>query len=579
MRVLLLLLLPLGFVSLAALGCTRPQPDSRISPNDEEKAGPPWFEDVTDRLGINFIQDPGPLDGTYPEPQIIGSGCALFDLDGDGRLDLYFVNNGGPKGRPNQLYRQKNDGTFENISKGSGLDFSAYCMGVAVGDIDNDGRPDVLVTQTDGVRLFRSCGGGKFEDVTKQAGIDNPVWATAAAFLDFDRDGHLDLVVVNYVDFDATWKCTGSRNQRDYCSPNVFPTLVSRLFRNEGKQGCVHFEDVTESSGLGKQPGPGLGVVCADFDGDGWIDIFIANDGKPNHLWINQKNGTFKEEAVPRGVAYNGMGVAQSGMGVGLADVDGDGLFDLFITHLTIEQHTLWKQGPPGLFRDHSGPAKLTTPRWRGTGFGTALADFDNDGWPDVIVAHGRVTRSSEPPYAPLGEHWGAYAERNQLLTNDRTGRFRDISPGSPALCGVPNVARGLAVGDIDGDGAQDVVLTTVGDRARVLRNTTPDRGHWLAVRLVESSGKRPALGAEATLRADGRVQPRVLRAAESYLSSSDPVAHFGLGQATEYDELLVDWPSGLPRRERFAGGKADQVVVRRQGTGEAVAVPEKRKP
>ncbi|MGH7173139.1 MAG: CRTAC1 family protein, partial [Gemmataceae bacterium] len=514
-----------------------------------------------------------------PLPQIIGSGCALFDMDGDGRLDLYLVNNGGPKGRPNALYRQKGDGTFQNVSKGSGLDFSAHCMGVAVGDIDNDGLPDVLVTQANGVRLFLNRGGGKFEDMTKHSGIDNPVWATAAAFLDFDRDGRLDLVVVNYVDFDSTWQCTASRNHRDYCSPNVFPAVIARLFHNLGKKGSARFKDVTESSGLGKRPGPGLGVVCADFDGDGWIDIFIANDGKPNHLWINQKNGKFQEEAVARGVAFNGMGQAQSGMGVGLADVDGDGLFDLFITHLTIEQHTLWKQGPRGLFRDRSADAKLTSPRWRGTGFGTALADFDDDGWPDAIVAHGRVTRSSDPPYAPLGEHWGEYAERNQLLANDRTGRFRDISPGSPALCGVPNVARGLAVGDIDGDGAQDVVLTTVGDRARVLRNKVPDRGHWLAVRLLESSGKRAALGAEATLKADGRRQPRLLRTADSYLSSSDAVAHFGLGQAKDYDELLVDWPAGLPRRERFAGGKADRVVVLRQGSGQAVAVPEKSKP
>jgi hypothetical protein len=263
------------------------------------------------------------------------------------------------------------------------------------------------------------------------------------------------------------------------------------------------------------------------------------------------------------------MGVAQSGMGVGLADVDGDGMFDLFITHLTSEQHTLWKQGPRGMFHDSSAEARLTSPRWRGTGFGTALADFDCDGWPDAVVAHGRVSRSSGPVYEPLGDHWGAYAERNQLLANDGSGHFIDISPGNHALCGTPNVARGLAVGDIDGDGALDLVLTTVGGRARVLRNVTPNRGHWLKIKAIDKSGKRDALGAEVAVKAGGRNLVRVVRTADSYFSASDGVAHFGLGKAETYEEVVVAWPDG--RRERFGGGKADRPVELRQGTGEAL--------
>jgi hypothetical protein len=568
--------LPMGLLLLAlALGCWRP---SSPPSSDPDEAGPVWFEDVTDKLGIDFLHDPGPIDGTHPLPQIIGSGVALFDFDGEGRPGLYFLNNGGPKGRPNQLYRQKKDGTFVNVSKGSGLDFSGHCMGVAIGDVNNDGRPDILVTLVGGVRLFLNQGGGKFKDVTKESGLDNPTWATAAAFLDFDRDGLLDLVVVNYVDFDPDWRCTATGGKPDYCSPNAFPPVVSRLFRNLGeKDGVPRFEDVTMSSGLGKVPGPGLGVVCADFDGDGWIDIFVANDGKPNHLWINQRNGTFKEEALLRGVAVNGMGLAQSGMGVGLADVDGDGLFDLFITHLTSEQHTLWKQGPRGLFRDRTAQSRLSAPRWRGTGFGTALVDLDCDGWPDAVVVHGRVVRSGDPAFAPLGAHWGAYAERNQLLANEGAGHFRDISPSNHALCGVPNVARGLAVGDIDGDGALDLVLTTVGGRARVLRNVAPARGHWLRIKTIEKSGNRIALGAELTVKAGGRRQVQVVRTADSYLSASDGVAHFGLGPADTYEEVEVAWPDG--RRERFAGGKANRPVELRQGRGQPVASPKKDRP
>ena len=249
---------------LLVLGCTRPTPDV---PPEPDEAGPVWFEDVTDELGIDFVHDAGPLDGTYPLPQTTGSGAALFDCDGKGGLALYLLNNGGPKGRPNQLYLQRPDGTFANVSKGSGLDFSGYCMGVAVGDVNDDGLPDVLVTAVGEVRLFLNEGGGKFRDATKAAGLDDPAWGCSASFLDYDRDGRLDLVVVNYVDFDPTWKCTSARGGKaDYCSPSVFPPTVSRLFRNvTPKGGEVRFENVTLSSGLAKAAGPGLGVVCADF--------------------------------------------------------------------------------------------------------------------------------------------------------------------------------------------------------------------------------------------------------------------------------------------------------------------------
>src|SRR5262249_5046000 len=260
------------------------------------------------------------------------------------------------------------------------------------------------------------------------------------------------------VDYDPTLPCHSPSGVPDYCAPSSFPGRVAKLFRNLGrtKKGEVAFEDVTLTSGLGALPGPGLGVICADFDGDGWPDIFVANDGAPNRLWINQRDprGRFREEAVERGVAYNGMGVAEGSMGVALGDVDGSGMFAMFVTHLTHETHTLWKQGPRGQFRDDTIRSGLAASKWRGTGFGTVVAYFDNDGALGVALVTGRVARAAAVTHAALGPHWGWYAERNQVFAGDGKGRFRDISTSNPALCGTPNVARGLAWGDVDGDGA-----------------------------------------------------------------------------------------------------------------------------
>ncbi len=528
-----------------------------------------WFADVTDAARLDFRHEVGEL-SLFRMPQIVGSGAALFDFDGDGLLDLYLLTNAGPNSQStNRLYRNRGDGTFEDVTAGSGLGIAGHNMGVAIGDVNNDGWPDVLVTQVGGVKLFLNRGDGTFTDVTEQAGLRNPLWATSASFFDYDRDGWLDLVVVNYVDYDPSWPCTTPSGEKDYCAPKVFHGTVTRLFRNLGGK-AVRFQDVTVPAGLASAPGPGLGVYCADFNGDGWPDIFVANDGKPNHLWINQKNGTFTEDAYAHGLAVDSMGQAQAGMGVAIGDVENKGMFDVYVTHLSSERNTLWRQGPRGVFDDRTAFAGLLRTDWRGTGFGTLMADFDHDGWLDIAVVNGRVARGSATgtatANAELGEHFKHYSERNQLFRNEGQGKFRDVSLRNPAFCGTPNVARGLARGDLDGDGAQDLVVTTIANRARIYRNTVPRRGHWLLVQAIDPRLKRDAYGAEVTVEAGRRRWLRLINPAESYLCSSDPRAHFGLGDAARYDAMHVLWPDGLA--EVFTGGATDRLVVLRRGEG-----------
>jgi hypothetical protein len=539
----------------------------------EGKAGPAWFADVTDEVGLDFVHDAGDLT-LYQTSQINGSGVALFDFDGDGRLDLYLLTHGGRNSRSiNHLYKNMPDGTFKDVTEGSGLGIAGFCTGVAIGDVNNDGWPDVLVSQKGGVRLFLNNGDGHtFTDVTEEAGLKNPLWATSANFVDYDRDGWLDLVVVNYLESDPTWVCHGLTTKRDYCGPSLFPGTVSKLFRNLGRTagkapvGSVRFQDVTVQAGLARASGPGLGVYCADFNGDGWPDIFIANDGKPNHLWINQKNGTFVEEALAHGLALDAVGQAQANMGVAVGDVDGDGLFDVYVTHLVSEHNTLWRQGPRGKFRDQTSAAGLLHSGWRGTGFGTLLGDFDNDGWLDLAVVNGRIERGSTTPNPAVGEHFSEYTERNQLFRNLGQGKFRDVSEQNGAFCGTPNVARGLARGSLNNDGGLDLVLTTVANRARLYRNVAPARGHWLLVRALDPRLDRDAYGAEVRVRVGDRRWLRIINPGDSFQCSSDPRAHFGLGESARFDAVHVLWPDGLA--EVFPGGAANRLLVLRRGEG-----------
>jgi hypothetical protein len=550
------------FAVLVGAGCSKSS-----SPPPEEPTGPAWFEDATDKLGVKFTHDPGPL-GKHFMPESMGAGCGLFDADGDGRLDILLLQTAGPESKStHQLFRQKPDGTFENVSSGSGLDVPGWGQGVAVGDVNNDSKPDVLIAEYGRSRLFLNLGGYKFKDISAEAGVVNPQWGASAAFLDFDRDGWLDLFIVNYLDYDPRKDCSSANGKPAYCSPSAFHGSPSRLFRNNGTANPT-FTDVSLAAGFAALPGPGLGVSAADFTGDGWPDLFVANDGKPNRLWVNQKDGTFKDEAASRNVAYTFMGQAYAGMGIAAGDVDNDGLTDLYVTHLGIETNTLWKQGPRGQFKDRTMDFGLTATRWRATGFGTVMSDFDHDGWLDVAVVNGRVSAAGTETNTGLSPYWEPYGERNQLLRNAGGGKLHDISAANAAFCGYFNVGRGLAVGDLDGDGAPDLLVNAIGSPAKVFRNVAPDRGHWLAVRAVNAKANRDDYGAEVAVSAGGGKRVRTLSPSDTIYSSNSPVLHFGLGTAAKYDALDVTWADGT--RESFPGGDADKAITVRKGEGKA---------
>ncbi len=555
-------------ISLAiSSGCSPP-----AIPTVDEPSAPrdPWFVDASDSSNLHFTHDPGPLDNRYFLPQIIGSGGAFLDANGDGLLDIYLVQNGGTSGSKNQLFIQKAGGRFENASAGSGLDVAGYGMGVAVGDANNDGRPDIFLTQYGGDRLFLNTGDTKFREATQEANLLSTGWSTSASFFDYDRDGWLDLAVVNYLDLSTGKACMDAMGRPSYCHPSTFAGTVLQLYRNLGVDAAGNwrgFENRSIPSGVSRHPGPGLGILCVDLNDDGWPDIFAANDAKANHLWINRKDGTFKEEAALLGVAYNAQGQPQGNMGIAYGDTDGDGRDDLFVTHLSAEHHALWRKEARGHFIDRTAAAGLTRSKWRGTGFGTVLADFNCNSHLDLAIVNGAVWRIEGKT---SGDYWSAYRERNQLFANDGRGDFRDISEDNPAFSGGEGVSRGLAVGDYDNDGALDLLVTQIGGKARLFRNVAPDRGHWLQVRALAAIAPRDAIGAIVLIRVGDKQLTRHVQPGFSYQTSNDPRVHFGLGAISRIEELRVTWPNGSI--EVFPVESVDRTIAVREGQGRKVA-------
>ena len=563
-------------------GCRAAAPESRSVPAQTSPASgvsSDWFVDRSETAGLDFVYFNG-MSGQFYFPEMMGGGVALFDMDNDGDLDIYFAQGQmlgsgktagqatiAPRSLPlrGRLYRNDltihPDGTREmhvvDVTERSGINATEYGMGVAAGDVDNDGCVDLYLTNLGPNRLYRNNCNGTFTDISRAGGVDVADWSVSAAFVDYDRDGWLDLYVGNYVRYglEADQRCTGVTGRRDYCTPVVYAPQTDRIFHNRGNGTFV---DVTATALVGGRVGPALGVSTADFNGDGWPDIYVANDGTPNLLWINQRNGTFKDTGLLSGAALSGDGKAEGSMGVDAGDFDNDGDEDLFMTQLSTEGSALYVNDGSGLFEDHRNSSGVGPLSLGYTGFGAGCFDFDNDGWLDLFSANGSI----EAQKRRLNETF-PYDERNLLFRNLRDGRFENVSAGAGAAFNASQVNRGAAFGDIDNDGDVDVVISSIHGRARLLINNIGNRRHWVGLRLIASG--RDAIGAKVQItRQSGPDLWRRVRSDGSYASASDPRVLVGLGDSTELPTVRVYWPIGAV--EEFTRVAIDRWTVLRQG-------------
>jgi dUTPase len=558
-----------AWIAAGCAGDARP-PDPEAGPAPKAAAASGWFTDATARTGLNFVHETGAT-GELHLPEIMCAGAALADLDGDGLLDAYLTNGSfelsadRPDPRPtNRLFLQQPDGTFLDATARSGLGDDGYGLGVATGDVDNDGDIDVYLTNLGTDRLYLNGGDGRFVDATERAGLDVPGYSSSAVFCDYDADGLLDLYVARYVRFSPGQVCTDSTGRPDYCNPKAYNPMSDTLLRNRG-DGT--FEDVSQAAGLTTVAAAGLGVVCEDFDDDGHADFYVANDAYPNQLWINQGDGTFRDRAVMMGTAYNLEGRAEAGMGVIAADLDDDADPDLFMTHLPSESNTFYRNLGGGLFEDATGASGLAQSSLPFTGFGTVAFDAELDGDLDILVANGRVLRAVEQTGSRLPAPWSAYAEPNLLYLNAGAARFVLQPRQGSAFTDPIEVSRGLAIGDVDRDGDVDVLVANAQSPARLYLNEAPREGHWLSVRAVDPRFRRDAIGAKVTLHGEGYLRTSTIRTGFSYLSSSEPVAHFGLGRNAPPEEVEVRWNDGLV--EWFPVPGVDRRIEVARGTGE----------
>jgi hypothetical protein len=531
----------------------------------DEPAGAAWFEEVAASSGVDFTWRSGHDERPY-FPEIMGGGAALLDMDADGDLDLYLVQGGSVlaaergENRPgNALYRNRGDGTFEDVSAGSGAGDEGYGMGVAAGDFDEDGLVDLYVTNVGPNALLRNLGDGRFEDVTAAAGVGGDSWSTSAAFLDYDRDGDLDLFVVDYIFWSVADEltCSSKLQAADYCSPKSYDAPAPDvLYRNEG-DGT--FTDVSADIGLRTAFGNGLGVVVSDFDGDGFEDVFVANDGMKNQLWRNEAGARFRDVAVTMGCAVDQDGREKAGMGTHAVDVDDDGDEDLLVVNLSGEPDSFFRNDG-NVFSDRTPVFGLASASRPYTRFGMGFQDFDQDGRVDLYQANGRVTRT--PDHA--GER--PFDQPNVLFRGGEGGRFTEVLPRGGTREELSATSRAAAFGDLDGDGAVDVVVVNRDGPAHVLRNVAA-AGSWITFDVRERSG-RPALGATLSLEVGDRTLTRTVRSAYSYCAANDPRVHVGLGDATEVTGIDVTWADGA--RETFGTFASGAVVELARGAGDA---------
>jgi hypothetical protein len=535
------------------------------------------FTEIARQAGLTAVTVFGGKDANRYLLETTGTGVALFDYDGDGFLDVFLVNGttleGFPKGQEptNHLYRNRRDGTFEDVTARAGLGASGWGQGVCAGDYDNDGHEDLFVTYYGQNRLYRNRGDGTFEDVTARAGLlDNKKtrWGTGCAFLDYDRDGKLDLLAANYIDLDLATAPTPDSGLCRYKGVKVAfgpPGLSGGknvLYHNRG-DGT--FEDVSDKAGITKASGTyGLGVSTLDFDDDGWVDAYVANDSNPSALYRNNPDGTFTDIAVTSGCAYSQDGKPQAGMGVAIGDYDHNGTMDIFKTNFAGDTSTLYSNSGQGFCDDRTFAAGIgVNTRW--LGWATAFVDLGNDGWLDLFLANGHVY----PEVAQLKTE-AAYAQRKVVYLSRGNGRFEDVTEQLGAPATTPRAARGAAFGDIDNDGDVDIVITNVNAPPDLFRTDTEAGRHWLLVKLVGTTSNRSAIGARLGCTAGGMTQWQEVRGGGSYMSQNDLRAHFGLGETSKVDRLWVRWPRGL--EEEWRDVAADQILTLREGTGRKAA-------
>jgi len=522
------------------------------------------FADVTSALGVHFKHFASHTSKKYLI-ETMGSGVALFDYDNDGRLDLFLVN-GAPLGDPtpkgftpqktssahsNRLYHQKQNGTFEDVTETSGLQGAGYGMGVAVGDYDNDGFEDLYVTAYGGNKLYHNNGDGTFSDVTEKARVAGSGWSTSAAWVDLDSDGLLDLVVARYLqwDFSDIWCGQRKPGYRAYCHPDQFQAIAPLVFHNDGNG---QFTEMSRKIGLSKA-GKGLGVAVADYNRDGRIDVFIANDSVPEALYQNKGDGTFEELGLMAEVAVDADGRSFAGMGVDFADYNNDGLPDLVVTALAYQTYALFRNNGDGSFTYASQSSGLGAMTLLHSGWGIRFVDYDNDGWKDLLIAQGHVLDTVEMNFPQL-----RYREPMLLARNTGKG-FVDVSAVAGNLFRQPWAARGMAIGDIDNDGRVDAVVTTNDGPAYLLHNESANQNHWILLKLIGHMSNRDAIGTEVKLVTGKGSQLATVTTAGSYLSASDKRVHFGLAAETTAASIEIRWPSGI--RQTLKNVRGDQIV------------------
>lgn len=552
-------------ILLLCAGACAPPPDTRTSPASTANIAPPWFEEVAAARGISFVHRSG-HETRHPLPEIMGGGAALLDIDGDRDLDLLLVQSGSLAAAPDtatvhRLYRNRGDGAFDDVSAASGVAaVPGYGMGAAAGDYDNDGDADVYITNLGANVLLQNDGTGRFTDVTQKAGVAGSGWSTSATFADVDGDGDLDLFVTRYLDWrpEIERECYSLTGVPDYCSPKNYDAPTSDLlFRNNGNGT---FTDISRAAGLATAVGNGLGVIADDVNGDGRLDLFVANDGTPNHLWMNLDGARFAESALMAGVAIDQDGAPKAGMGVHAADLDDDGDNDMIVMNLDTESDSFFRN-EGRFFVDDTANVGLRVVSRRFTRFGVALLDFNNDGLIDLYEANGRVGLQAET-FAP-----DPYAEPNLLLRGVTGGRFEEVSPRGGTAAPLVATSRAAAFGDLDNDGGIDIVVSNRDGAPYLLRNIVPNRGHWLLVRVLERNG-RDAVGAVLSIATGATTRRRDVRTGYSYLAANDPRVHVGLGDAGKVDRITVRWLDGT--REQFGPFEADRIVEIRRGSGTA---------